>query len=103
MTLSLVAGMGAGVGYVTPTTPGKCNMMIALLRDPQYAMKPKGLKAVLAAILPPTPEWLRHLVSSLILDQMVCLYRKVHTAVAKGLLSSIRMLKVPLSLQTISS
>eukprot|EP00775_Hariotina_reticulata_P009176 gene9176-9342_t len=53
---------GGGIGYVTPTTKGKCNMLLAIVRDPQYAAKPQAWwQKLLAPLLPPQPEWLNHI------------------------------------------
>lgn len=49
------------MGYVTPTVPGRCNMMIAIVRHPQFAPKPKGLETILGPLLPHTPKWLQHI------------------------------------------
>ncbi|KAF6262358.1 hypothetical protein COO60DRAFT_650084 [Scenedesmus sp. NREL 46B-D3] len=77
---------GAGVGYVVPMSKGKCNMMIAIVRDPKFAMKPKGLKGLLARLLPPTPDWMNHIVLHDVVDADITMQHglDVNSAHAKG-------------------
>jgi hypothetical protein len=42
--------------------------MIAIVRDPKYAMKPQGLKGLLSWLLPPTPEWVNHMLLHDVVD-----------------------------------
>jgi hypothetical protein len=44
------------------------HQMIAIVRDPKYAMKPQGLKGLLSRLLPPTPDWVNHMLLHDVVD-----------------------------------
>jgi hypothetical protein len=42
--------------------------MIAIVRDPKFKMQPKGLKGLLSRLLPPTPDWVNHMLLHDVVD-----------------------------------
>ncbi|WIA38769.1 hypothetical protein OEZ86_002061 [Tetradesmus obliquus] len=77
---------GAGVGYVVPLSKGRCNMMIAIVRDPKFAFQPEGLKGLLSRLLPPTPNWVNHMLLHDVVDADITMQHglDVNSAHAKG-------------------